>query len=122
MISAEIGGVDLGIVGTVVQKIGHIVRIHIVLASVSDSIAVCVFLIGIVNNRTVVLFVANAVVIGIRIAVVAQTVRVGIALVAVRYGRTVVQRILDTVPIVCIVKKKNNNRRKLSTAGAGVHV
>ena len=98
----EIGGVDFRVVGTIVEEVADVVAVVIILAGVADTVVVRVALVGIVDDGAVVPCVEDAVVVCVRIAVVADAVVVGIALVTVGVCWTIVQRILNAVPIFVI--------------------
>lgn len=99
LVGTEIGGVDLGVVGAVVQEVWDFVIVKIVLTGIAHAITIRVLLIRIVDDGAVILLVADAIVIGVGIALVAHAVVVSVPLVAVGDQSAVVQRVLDTVPL-----------------------
>ena len=103
LVGAKVGGVDLGVVGAVVDEVERLVPVHVVLAGVSAAVAVLVGLVRVVDEPAVVALVQDAVVVGVRVALVPHGVPVGVQLVGVRLGGAVVQVVGDPVAVNVVV-------------------
>lgn len=78
LVCTEIGGEDSRIIGAIVEVIWNLVSVVIFFANVTNSVTVCVFLVGIVDQSAVIALVYNSIVINILIASITSTVIVGI--------------------------------------------
>lgn len=99
LIRSEIRREDPRVVRAVVEVIRHFVVVVVLFTTVSDSIVVCVYLIWVVDESAVVVFVQDSVVVNVRIASVTFAVIVGIELIRVGDFRAVVLAVLNTVAV-----------------------
>ena len=99
---SEVRPVDLGVAGTGVELVQQTVAVKIPVANITNTVFVLIELIGIGNERAIVIVVHHSVIVGIRITVVTNSVIIAVSLIGIRNIRTVVKAVRNPIKISII--------------------
>ena len=117
LVSPEVRGVDLAVIGTVVFIVDNVVPVPVLLANVPGAVAVGVELLRVVLEPAVVPDIWNTIVVRVRVALVALAVFVHVVLVRVGDINAVVHGVRDAVAVLVVVGVTHVSKRVLVSVG-----